>query len=622
MDSHKKKQGNILFITILSSLILTASLAMGAIGSYSLFRAREEISSNQMRLTAKSALSQTLYRIDKKIYDFSNKCEFDQILKNSYKEKIYLMDWVNIVLDSQDGKFYFPKSFLENTESLPNSLGGVEIDIYFDGESQGRSINNLNGETVEKISSRYNIPPYSLDLMINVKSKKRVKRFEAVLSKYWPFALCSINAPMLIEAPAKIDGDICCFYEGYKENNGSHIASVNIRNSFDNVNVQTATISGDIYTTEPSPNQVKQGQTNGKYFGEITPFFPINILSSFLSLVTDAEGGECFYLNETLMLKDIFINDEEELETVRNRVNKNLLYFNNGNKNEEEDSDEQKSFVLRESLVLEGNNVFASSGDNVTASGHSNYIIKGSVISCAQEKEDEETRSTYIFAPTEKKKMLDELPGIQLLNCTLTIDGDLVLYGLYVKNKFGRIDRSFIPRIIGNDSALIVTGNIYMESAEIESRGEQFVIYSDKSIIMRPIRTYFKSEFDSKFRGAIVCQGDLMVVPVNVLPNGGIPKIDELISISGAIVAGGKVIVADKNVDNKVETNEIYNELEQEILSGRIGQQQSVVAINGKYVKAGLAVRNITVNYDPSTIGLLHKLIGYPKLSIWREHNN
>lgn len=603
MRRNGKKIGNILFVTILSSLVLTVSLSFSAIASYSLFRAREEISSNQMRLTAKSALSQILCRIDKKIYNFSNNCDLDRVLENSNSEKLYLVDWESIVLESDNRKFSFPKSFLEADESFPNSLGKAEINIYFDGDLKGRSVNNLNSDSIQKMNSRYNIPPYSLDLMINIKYKNRVKRFEAIIAKSWPFALCSIESPVAIEGPATINGDICSFYKPKKTSNDfNSTASVIINNNYGKSSMPS--IHGDIYTSDTlSSRRIIQGQTNGECFGGIEPFFSPDILSSFLSLSTDIEGRGCFSLNETLIEKELFETNSEIIESAISKVNEKFsgymppIAFVPPQTEAEEQCDEFQVFMLREDLVLEGNNLSESYG-NVTASGHSNYIIKGSLISSAPEEKEKEDKVKFAYAyKDEDGPILGELPGIKLSNCTLTIDGDLILTGASFENSWGKIKKNLVPRIEGRDSALIVTGDIYMMSAEIESKGEQFVIYSDGSIWLQALKTSLDPKFKSEFRGAVVCKGCLSISTLRAAGSIYAPIPDELVKVSGAMVAGGGILVGDAMSDN------------------------GMGPMNNVYSKCGMVVKYITVDYNPQTIGLLHKLIGYPRLSVWREYN-
>ncbi len=624
VSGRSKNRGNTLLVIIISALILTAALAVAALTSFFLCRSREEIISQQTRMTAKSALAQVLFRVDKRLLEFSQECSNVSMIESSQPVSI---SWKNVVKGDNGENFVFQNSAAQ--QSSGGSFAGSFVSVDFSGSGKNISIDNFDNDLFVQApsSDRYNVPPYSLDLVFNVKNRSYSKRFETVILKNWPYAVCCVGSNINIGLCSAVRGDLCSFRIA-PQLSGSNInqsysptISIDLPVIYPPVSPDFyPVVNGNLFTASDSPDKIsadkpwvshasdpiyinellKPNWSNGKkHYG--TKGTASSFLSSMLTIAVPDKGKSCMELNDLLVSSNVAVTlHRESLDSSAFGNSMLAPFFEKLSSSLDSSQDEPSSsdrmgepalpfFSLVKDLSLEGNSV--SDMGAAAVSGHSHYIIRGNVMSAAGV-----VRQSF---PGSNNNTADgSLPGINLSNCTLVIDGNLLLVGSQMLDSgrpspasSGNANR-LVPKLTGMNSAIVVTGNIFLMSAEMESSGDNFVIYADGNIILRP-EASDSGNNRTDFSGAIVCKGNMYIEPVYNYNSGMPRKYFDLLHVRGAVVCGGVPF----------EEDELFNSVNDCLHPGILG----------------LNLESVSIDYDPSVISLLHKLIGYPEATIWRE---
>lgn len=199
-------RGSILLVILVSSFAMIIVLALSTLSSININMARSRIEHNQAQLAAQGALQQFFYELDK-----SN--------PYGYNASDFVSPEIN----------YGLKKRYQNTPALPGKCvpTAEEVIITFDQNKPYFSTDNLSSESTargwsDRNSSASSVPPFSVDLVITVKSGGSVKHFEALIGHQWPFAAYCARAPITITSiaypqklrtgPSTINGDILSCY--------------------------------------------------------------------------------------------------------------------------------------------------------------------------------------------------------------------------------------------------------------------------------------------------------------------------------------------------------------------------------------------------------------------------
>jgi|GEM_PF-2977803 len=201
-------RGSILLVILVSSFAMIIVLALSTLSSININMARSRIEHSQAQLAAQGALQQFFYELDKRNQYGTNSSDFVSPEINYDLKKRY-----------------------QNTPALPGRCVPYteEVIITFDQNKAYFSTDNLSSESTargwcDRNSSVSSIPPFSVDLVITVKSGGSVKHFEALIGHQWPFAAYCARAPIIITSmgltgsqklrtgPSTINGDILSCY--------------------------------------------------------------------------------------------------------------------------------------------------------------------------------------------------------------------------------------------------------------------------------------------------------------------------------------------------------------------------------------------------------------------------
>ena len=186
-------------VLALVSVVLVAGLAMGSLSTLSLQFNRRQMDTTRAEMAARSGLAYFLSRTQQ------FEADEDQQINPLEPNPISMLE-------------VFPEG-LEVTE------GDYTITMNFDPESDDYySTDNLAGEEprvgFHDADGVPRVPPYGLDLVINVKGPRQTHRYRAVLKRFWPFAvyskhgtICLMGQPELkpppsVNSPTLVEGDV------------------------------------------------------------------------------------------------------------------------------------------------------------------------------------------------------------------------------------------------------------------------------------------------------------------------------------------------------------------------------------------------------------------------------
>lgn len=552
----RRSKGNILFIITVAGLILTAAASISATAFLTLSQCGRETEWHQIRLTAKSAANQALYRI------------MVQRHKAGARGQASLTgdEWEKIIAGSDDKRFRFDES-ADPGFSVEN---GCRAEITFSSEGKYRSIYNFSSEKPVRITGRrLSAPPNSVDLVIRAGGRTQSRTFEAVIEKRWPYCLASGAYAVDIGRGSVINGNVyssgrmiskdvstrTCYvhaglsdgrYGAFPEINGNltayddrrirgrHMLDANVENSLDGA-----------FKIDPGASFSGKRELTG-----------LRISGYDISDFSEGFGnGSARRIDEELLASGAM---EEISGTELGGFSK---YLPEGN---------GKVYLLKKPLRLAG--VGRGAGGSVPPDSNS-YEIGGSVVS---------------YPEITKGVAAD----IECDGCELAVDGAMLMIseernaneataGLH-----GRGLQS-IPKLKGTDASICASGNICISGGMMESSMQRLVLYGNEDIFFRPCPA--PGENKSTFKGAIACRKRLTIRQ----KDSGLNETgrDDVVLIKGAALCGFCDKTDEKNRQDSYEElgkNRIY-------------------------------VENAEIEYDPDNISPLHRSIGIPSMAIWRE---
>lgn len=607
----RKSKGNMMFVLTVSALVMTIASAIAGLSCIILNSANDEILNNRLNFISSSAKAQILYRLQAKQYK-SNSSQLKNLLEK---------DWENIVLGG-DENFVFDPSFDSSFEIDRD----CQVKMDFKGGKYSSKC-NFDGSF-----SSDNVPAYSMDLKISALANTKRKIFRAMISKKWPFCLSSGNYRADIRSGSVIDGDI---YSNYRDGK--------IGISVENDDCFPPKIDGDLILRKISNNKLGTNYTNSKaifpldrcqenkrgisfdseseknHKGSVVhtenTFYTSPVNDAIVSLFQESQpkGIDMFLLNGGIM-DDInsllngktidgyisSIYDTEHKPWMKDTVSALSNHIKELLKNN------KNVYVLKKNLKLSGRDCEIEI-PNPTLSSDSAYKIDGTLIafpSCFKEDSEEED-SNLSF-------------GIEARNCTIYVNGDLILIGDSKNLRASSNDINYlisrgqnnvhmggvntrkvneedlkyaIPYLKGTKTSIVVMGNIFLSGAYIESAEDRLAIYSNENIYLKPVLLTDDSP-QSVFKGALACRKSLKVVTDSKLSS----KEQDLcrMKIFGAVVCGIEKEENDFNID--FSTNKLF-EVEKD-------------SVNISY---------LDITYSSENIDFLNRTIGVPMLTFWSD---
>lgn len=182
-------------VLALVTVILVAGLAMGSLSTLSLQFNRRQLDRMSSELAAKGALA---------------------VFLSQMQENNALTTLNPLVPDAVDLSEVFKNPIVHEQD-------GYRAVINFNQQAEGHSVDNLAGE-LPKLgwpdAEVPKIPPYALDLIINVEGPSGISRYRAVLKRVWPFALYTSVGPVVLMGqpnpggspafpmPSRVEGDV------------------------------------------------------------------------------------------------------------------------------------------------------------------------------------------------------------------------------------------------------------------------------------------------------------------------------------------------------------------------------------------------------------------------------
>ncbi len=198
-------------VLMLTSLVLIIGLAMGSLSTLSLQFNRRQVDGMKAEMAARGAIANVLAKL--RAHDAEHPV-------NPLSPDPYTVAQV------------FPNRTVFEED-------GYRAVIYFEGSGPEFSRDNLGGDEPAVGSPDRDdiarIPPFGLDLVINVEGPSSQHRFRTVLKKVWPYALYSSHGPIVLAGqptgsdssaqPTKVKGDIYTAWLGDGDNGGTAISA-------------------------------------------------------------------------------------------------------------------------------------------------------------------------------------------------------------------------------------------------------------------------------------------------------------------------------------------------------------------------------------------------------------
>ena len=608
-----KNRGNMMFVLTVSALVMTIASAIAGLSCIILNSANDEILNNRLNFISSSAKAQILYRLQAKQYK-SNSLQLKNLLEK---------DWENIVLGGEN--FEFDPSFDPSFEIDRD----CQVKMDFNGGKYSSKCNFYGSFSSD------DVPAYSMDLKISAVSNSKRKVFRAVISKKWPFCLSSGNYRADIRSGSIIDGDI---YSNYKDGN----IGISVKNN----DCFPPKIDGDlilkkISNYEVNPNYAKNGyrvadsfqHNNEKKLGisfdsdseknhrgsvlhTENTFYTSGVNNAIVSLFRESQpkiiddyllnfeviGNIKSYLQgmtiDEYLLSVYNTEDKKWMKETTSALSKHINELLRKNRN---------VYFLKKNLKLAGTNCEVEMS-NPTLSSDSAYTIDGTLIafpSCFKDEPEKEENEEFLSF------------GIEARNCTIYINGDLILIGDSKNLRTSTNDINYliarsenkgyfrginnrntneedlkcsIPYLKGTKTSIVVMGNIFLSGAYIESAEDRLAIYSNENIYLKPVLLTDDSP-QSVFKGALACRKSLKVVTKPKL-NSNEQDLCRM-KIYGALVCGLDDEVDDSNIYFKNKLFEVDDE-----------------SVNISY---------LDITYSAENIDFLNRTIGVPMLTFWSD---
>ena len=180
----KRRAAALPTVLALVSAVLVAGLAMGSLSTLSLQFSRRQMDTTRAEMAARSGLAYFLSKTQQ--FEAGDEQEINPL----DPQPVSMVDIFPDGLQVTEGDYTITMNF------------GPEQGDYY-------STDNLAGEEprigFHDTDGIPRVPPYGLDLVINVESPRRTHHYRAVLKRYWPFAVYSNN-----EVARMIDGIVWC----------------------------------------------------------------------------------------------------------------------------------------------------------------------------------------------------------------------------------------------------------------------------------------------------------------------------------------------------------------------------------------------------------------------------
>lgn len=556
-----------MLIIAVAGFITAASAAISMLSFFTVSQTQREAEWHQIRLTAKSALNQSLYRIKRQAYSKNKKTAF-----------LTGEEWENIILGSNDGTFHFDASCDRNF-SIDN---GCKVSITFSGQPESMSVYNFSSGSPVSIPGRKNqTPPYSVDLIIKSSGASLSKTFEAVIEKKWPYCIASGTYAADIGRSSEIQGDV--YSAGQMQVTSPYPSLCFARLSKERQLGEYPKVRGNLYAYGGKNENNKLGLTSEHEITKerafaIDPYADFKGSKKIIYEKMQAFDSEDFapWKADAEDITDALIEEGAIEPITEESLREFRKYTSETHSDIMENISERalggkKIYIMRKNIYLygESSSSEAPSG-SFSKSSSGSYHISGSIVS-------------YPDILIKKSGRLIECSG-----CSLFIDGDMLLlknFDPYGASKAH--DSSLIPSIKGTQASVCVSGNLYASGGRIESSSDRFVLYCNENIYLRPFFTIQKEK--SIFKGAIACRKHLTVNPPE--DSSGAYS-DQSIWIKGAVLCG----------PHEKEISKIRS-----------------IYPNENRGKDRILIENAKIEYDPDTISLLHRYIGIPKLSLWKE---
>ncbi len=602
-----------MFVLTVSALVMTIASAIAGLSCIILNSANDEILNNRLNFISSSAKAQILYRLQAKQYK-SNSSQLKNLLEK---------DWESIVLGGEN--FEFDPSFDSSFEIDRD----CQVKMDFNSGKYSSKCNFYGSFSSD------DVPAYSMDLKISAVSNSKRKVFRAVISKKWPFCLSSGNYRADIRSGTIIDGDI---YSNYKDGN----IGISVKNN----DCFPPKIDGDlilkkISNYEVNLNYAKNGYKvahnfshndekklgisfdsdseknhKGSVLHTENTFYTSGVNNAILSLFQESQpkiiddhllnfeviGNIKSYLQgETIdeYLSSAYSTDDKKwMKETISALSEHIRELLMKNKN---------VYVLKKNLKLSGTNCEVEMS-NPTLSSDSAYTIDGTVIafpSCFKDESDEDDNEASSF-------------GIEGRNCTIYINGDLILIGDSKNLRTSTNDinsliarsenRSYfrgirnhntneedlkysIPYLKGTKTSIVVMGNIFLSGAYIESAEDRLAIYSNENIYLKPVLLTDDSP-QSVFKGALACRKSFKVVTKPKLTSNE----QDLcrMKIYGAVVCG---------IDDELDESNIYF------------NTNKLFEVDNDSVN----ISYLDITYSAENIDFLNRTIGVPMLTFWSD---
>jgi hypothetical protein len=548
---------------LISSFALVVVLALTTLSSLNINIMRSQIEYAQSLLTAQAAISQIVYEQDS--------CEIisneDRIL-SSFTETYDIKARLNNYPVFYGTRCEFP----------------AKVGITFDNAKQYYSTDNSLSEIIakgwsDKGNNTFSVPPFSLDLIVNLKIGGSVRHFEALVNRIWSYAAFCENNTITITSPQSNKGIGGQYFPSQIQGNVFSPSQIflGLPQSQDQGNI----VFGDLCTSAAKtdifePILIKQGNMikgHKRYNIPISKHCNLSLSSisfpdkkqfkelnykelpqiqlvgmmgeSTLSLEGDSfawSGSEETINNNKRILSSYLSMALNNFESLPNEIK---LYIQDYIKNcQLSISNEQliinamtmyvndkicgNSFFLVSDLVLEGVgdcNKFYFKGN---LSNHFARYIKNShtktlnnefsILNDAVKLQD---RDNDVWECCQEKF---SKAGLVLKNCTLYIDGDVEL--LENNNEVSLNDVNTGLSIEGTNATLIVSGNLKLMGGKLESK--------DKGMVMFAKNIEFSTSGD--FKGLILAKGTILINRSKMFSSLGY---DSNLKIRGAIACSG-----------------------------------------------------------------------------------
>lgn len=199
-------------VLMLVSLVLVIGLAMGSLSTLSLQFNRRQVDGTKAEMAARTGLAHLTAKLRAK----------------ATTEGI---DPLN------------PKPF-KVADEFPGGLvvkeGDYEVKIHFSAQP-GFSTDNLSGDSPavgwpDRNDDVPRIPPFGLDVILNVTGPSSSHRYRATLQRIWPFGLYANRGPIVLMGqpapgdpkPSRVTGDIYTSWQGDEANGGTMVTGYGV----------------------------------------------------------------------------------------------------------------------------------------------------------------------------------------------------------------------------------------------------------------------------------------------------------------------------------------------------------------------------------------------------------